>query len=265
MNIGALTDTVSTQWQAFLSYQNALLQSDVPLLNDINSYQTEHGGKHLRPLLLLLSAGACNNNDPHLPRLATMVELLHNASLMHDDVVDGDDTRRGVPSIQHRWNIRVALLTGDYYLARMIQVLNEVGEPEISQAVVATAATMAEGELLQQQFLLDGGKCDTETYLRIIERKTARLMQTCCEMGANRGDDTAKACLSQFGHAYGMAFQLRDDLDDQESEQLPWMPDSETIKQQLQCHCTQAREALLTLPETPYSDALMQLINTLAI
>lgn len=265
MTLSEITDSVAVQWQAFLTYQEAVLQSDVSLLNSINSYQAEHSGKHLRPLLLLLSAGASNNDSPHLARMATAVELLHNASLMHDDVVDNDDFRRGAASIQHRWNIRVALLTGDYYLARMIQVLNEVGDPAISKTVVATATAMAEGELLQQQLLLDGGSCDTDTYLRIIERKTARLMQTCCELGANRSDDTALDLLRQFGHHYGMAFQLRDDIDDRNDERLPWIPNSDTLRQLLQQHCDQAREALLALPATAQRDALMQLIKNLEI
>ena len=265
MTIKEITDTISNQWQSFLSCQKDVLQSDISLLNTINCYQAEHGGKHLRPLLLLLSAGASNNESPHLARMATMVELLHNASLMHDDVVDGDNTRRGVPSIQYRWNIRVALLTGDYYLARMIQLLNEVSNPTISQTVVATAVAMAEGELLQQQLLLDGGSGDTETYLRIIERKTARLMQTSCELGANRNDETSLSLLRKFGHNYGMAFQLRDDIDDRNDEQLPWIPDSGTLQQLLRQHCSQAREALTALPSTAQRDALMQLIKNLEI
>lgn len=265
MTINDIIDTVAAQWQAFLRYQKSVLQSDVTLLNLINDYQDEHSGKHLRPLLVLLSASATHSRDTHTAQLATAVELLHNASLMHDDVVDNDDFRRGAASIQHRWNIRVALLTGDYYLARMIQVLNEVGDPAISKIVVATATAMAEGELLQQQLLLDGGKCDTDIYLRIIERKTARLMQTCCELGTNRNDDTALNLLRQFGHNYGMAFQLHDDIDDSNDEQLPWMPDSDTLRQLLQQHCSQAREALLALPSTVQRDALMQLIKNLEI
>lgn len=265
MTVNEIADTVSAQWQSYLACRNAVLQSDVSLLNTVNGYQAEHGGKQLRPLLLLLSAGASRSNDPHLPQMATMVELLHNASLMHDDVVDGDNTRRGAPSIQHRWNIRVALLTGDYYLARMIQLLNEVGDPSVSQTVVATASAMAEGELLQQQLLLDGGSCDTGIYLRIIGRKTARLMQTSCELGANRGDNAAKTNLSLFGHAYGMAFQLRDDIDDHGKEQLPWMPSPDFLHKTLLEHCDRARRALLEISPSPQRDALMQLINNLEI
>ena len=265
MTFNEIIDTVAPQWQAYLSFQKGVLQSDVTLLNLINDYQDEHSGKHLRPLLVLLSAGATHNTDPHIAQLATAVELLHNASLMHDDVVDNDDFRRGAASIQHRWNIRVALLTGDYYLARMIQVLNEVGDPSLSKTVVATATAMAEGELLQQQLLLDGGSCDTDTYLRIIERKTSRLMQTCCELGANRSDNAAKTNLSLFGRAYGMAFQLRDDIDDHGKEQLPWMPSPDFLHKTLLEHCDRARRALLEISPSPQRNALMQLINNLEI
>lgn len=260
-----LMATVGTAWQEFETCLSTVLRSDVELLSSINSYHSAHGGKHLRPLLVLLSSGASGNTSPHTVRLATVVELLHSASLMHDDVVDDDDTRRGVPSVQRRWNIRVALLAGDYYLARMMQLLNEVDDRTISQTVVTTAATMAEGELMQQQLLLDGRRCDVETYLQIIDRKTARLMQTCCELGANRSDDTAAEQLRQFGHAYGMAFQLHDDIDDFNQEQLPWVPDIDTLKQQLQQYCTQALDALQNLKPSSYRDALIQLTLNLTI
>lgn len=260
-----LKATVGKAWQDFEACRSAVLQSDVALVDAINSYHQEHGGKHLRPLLVLLSAGASGNTSPHIARLATVVELLHNASLMHDDVVDGDDTRRGAPSVQRRWNIRVALLAGDYYLARMMQLLNEVNDGNIVQTVAATAATMAEGELLQQQLLLEGRGCDTETYLRIIDHKTARLMQTCCELGANRDDKPVLEQLRQFGHSYGMAFQLRDDIDDRHREQSPWIPDSDTLQQSLRSYCIQARDALRSLDPTPQRNALIQLTKNLEI
>ena len=260
-----LTAAAGTAWRDFEACRSTVLQSDVALVGDINGYQQEHGGKHLRPLLVLLSAGASDNPSPHTARLATVVELLHSASLMHDDVVDGDDMRRGVPSVQRRWNIRVALLAGDYYLARMMQLLNEVNDTTISQTVVSTAASMAEGELLRQQLLLEGQRCDTDTYLRIIDHKTARLMQTCCELGANREDKTVAERLRQFGHAYGMAFQLRDDIDDRNREQSPWIPDSDTLERELRTHCTQARDALQALAPSEQRDALIQLTKNLEI
>lgn len=263
MTFDDIKNTIAPQWKAFLSYQDALLQSDVTLVNTINDYLSVHGGKHLRPLLVLLAAGVSNNNNPQIPQLATVVELLHNASLMHDDVVDNDAIRRNAPSIQQKWNIRVALLTGDYYLARMIQVLNEINNSTITQTVVATATAMAEGELLQQQLLLNGGNCDTDAYLRIIEHKTAHLMQTSCVLGANQNNDAVKNHLQQFGYNYGMAFQIHDDINDSKDEKLPWIPERKTLERLLQQYCQQANNALLTLPSTTHQNALIQITNNL--
>lgn len=266
MTLNEIRDTVVSQWHAFESCYSSVLHSTVPLLNTINSYQAEHGGKHLRPLLVLLTAEATHSANPHTAQLATIVELLHSASLMHDDVVDNDETRRGAPSIQHRWNIRVALLTGDYYLARMMQLLDEVGDPHATQITIATAAAMSEGEMMQQQQLMSPSTtADLETYLKIIDLKTARLIQTCCVLGTHGGSMESRQWMESFGHAYGMAFQIRDDLDDLNHEHLPWIPSKKVLQQALQQHCQQARETLRPLSQSVFTTALEQLVKNLEI
>lgn len=266
MTISEIQHTIDTQWQAFRSCYDTVLQSPVALLNAINSHLANANGKHLRPLLLLLAAGATHNSDANVPQLAAAVELLHNASLMHDDVVDGDDTRRGAASVQHKWNIHVALLAGDYYLARMMHLLHKIDNPSATQTVIETATAMSEGELLQQQVLLQPpAQPDTDMYLQIIRLKTARLIQACCVLGAGKGAATPQRAMEQFGAAYGMAFQLRDDLDDRHKETAPWIPDGNCLRRALAEQCRQARSALQALEPSTHRNALEQLIKFIEI
>lgn len=266
MTLDEIKDTLGAQWQSFRACYDSVLQSAVPLLNSVNRYQSEHGGKHLRPLLVLLAANATHSPRTHTASLATAVELMHNASLMHDDVVDNDNLRRGAASIHSKWNVRVALLTGDYYLARMMQLLMEVGDKQVTQAAIATAAAMAEGELLQQQLLLSPPATPLmDDYLQIIRLKTARLIQTSCVLGTCSGDANDRNIMERFGEAYGMAFQIHDDLDDYGHEQLPWMPSATVLKQLLKQYCDQAHEALSELQPSVYQSALNQLVQNITV
>ena len=184
------------------------------LLQQVEQYVTARRGKMLRPRLTLLAAAKDGAGTERIRRtvlLATCVEMLHNASLLHDDVVDCADERRGQPSVNVRWNSRVAVLVGDYHLARVMELLDEVNEPEASRLVNQTVMAMVESELLQQE-VMAGLEMNEDIYLKIIDGKTARLFSMACAFGNPQYAD--------FGLHYGRLFQLRDDLAD--GEDTPW-------------------------------------------
>lgn len=215
----------------------ATLQSPVALVNEINDYLLARSGKQIRPLLVLLSAYAGHESlsqemlDQKI-ELAITMEMLHNSSLMHDDVVDESELRRGRESVRHRWSNKIAVLCGDYYLALVMEILNRLNDISISQAINNTVIEMTEGELLQQQ-VSRTTNLDEENYNSVIYKKTASLMATCCEIGY--------APLRDFGKHFGMAFQIRDDI-------MDYHPDAETGKPQ----GNDIRERKMTLPILKY-------------
>lgn len=227
---------------------NEHLQSDVTLIGDINHHIASHAGKELRPMLVLLSAGEQINENTI--RLAAAVEMLHNASLMHDDVVDCSDTRRGQPAVNNAWNNAIAVLCGDYYLARVMGIVSEIGDEESSKIINRTVVTMAQGELLQ----LSKHPCD---YYNVIYRKTASLMEACCELGCRK--------MKEFGRHFGMAFQLRDDWMDYEEEPSASKPSREELKIKMNEEMTLAQQCLNAQPTTPFVEALMNLTEAMYI
>ena len=224
------------------------LQSDVPLIGDINSHIASHVGKELRPMLVLLAAGEGINENTI--RMAAAMEMLHNASLMHDDVVDCSDTRRGQAAINNAWSNSIAVLCGDYYLARVMEIVSEVADKEATKIINRTVVTMAQGELQQ----LSGQKSD---YYDVIYRKTASLMKACCELG--RRD------MKEFGRHFGMAFQLRDDWMDYYEEPSASKPPREELKKRMKEEIDNALQCLEDQPTTIYSQALKDLVGELNI
>lgn len=191
-------------------YRRRLGQGAVELLRQVDGQLAISMGKMLRPRLVLLSTAILDENlvnDRRTILLATAAEMLHNASLLHDDVVDGSAERRGLPSVNSRWDNRTAILTGDYHLAQVMQIMEEVGDRNATQKLIETVIAMTTAELLQIEN--HNNVSEMGTYSRITCGKTARLMATCCAFGNPE--------LEQFGLHYGMAFQLRDDIDDNES------------------------------------------------
>lgn len=224
------------------------LQSEVALIGEINQHIANHAGKELRPLLLLLSAG--EKIDENSIRMASAMELLHNASLLHDDVVDRADTRRGQASVNQEWNNSIAVLCGDYYLAKVMELVDEVGSQEISKIINRTVVTMTQGELQQ----LSGRRSD---YYDIIYRKTASLMEACCEIGCPDMKD--------FGRHFGMAFQLHDDLMDYYEDANASIPTREELNKQMHKEIDLAIECLSQQSQTPYTHALEELSKLLII
>ncbi|MBP3762526.1 MAG: polyprenyl synthetase family protein [Bacteroidales bacterium] len=199
--------------QVRAEYLRRMTRGNGSLLQQVERYVADRTGKMLRPRLLLAAAasrGAGALEERRTLLMAVAVEMLHNASLLHDDVVDRADTRRGRPSVNAQWNNAVAVLVGDYHLVQLMQLLDEADDRQATRLVNSTVAAMVEGELLQQQLL--GGKALTEEdYLAVIDGKTARLFAAAALGNPACGD---------YGLHYGRLFQLLDDQADGEANRF---------------------------------------------
>ncbi len=250
VSLQQIQQPILTQLQAVSEIFHKQLHSGVTLLNGINGYNFKASGKLIRPTLLLLAAGTISTEKvchPDTLNLAAAMEMLHNSTLIHDDIVDDDDMRRNQESVKHRWGNAAAVLTGDFYLAQVMQLLCQSGDKKIIQQVGQTVVEMSEGELRQLSLHKEKTPITPEIYREILRCKTASLMSTCCAIG--------NPALKEFGEHYGLAFQLRDDINDHEE-----MPCSEEMLMQ---ELTAARECLAVIPESPYRTALSQLVDIL--
>ena len=222
-----------TQFEAFFSQT---LRADSEPMDSIMRYVGNSQGKRLRPILVLLSAKLFGEVNECTLRAATFVEMMHSATLIHDDVVDDADIRRGRASVKAQWDSRSAVLAGDYLLAKAMLLLNLPDDHRILQEMLLTSAAMSEGELIQnassqvpELMVVEPGQSTEgpagqpcEAYLEIITRKTATLMRACCTAGALSVDASPKDVnlIANFGLHFGILFQLRDDiLDGENTEQ----------------------------------------------
>ena len=171
------------------------------------------GGKRLRPALVLMAAKACNYNGDRGVNRAVAVELIHTASLIHDDVLDDADLRRGIPTINSRWGNRVSVLTGDHLYSKAVGILAEDGDLEVLRTVADTAGTMTDRETTEALCRHDANVTE-EKYVSIIAGKTASLMFCSCRIGAMLGEarNGEVEVLGEYGLNLGMAFQITDDL-----------------------------------------------------
>ena len=188
------------------------MRSIAPLIQEMGDYTFEGGGKRVRPLLVLLAARLCGYRGPRAIQIAGAAEFLHTATLVHDDVVDSAQLRRGRPSVYARFGPRFAVLAGDYLLATSSSMLVEDGNLDILAAYSDTIRKMAEGEVLQLTNSFDPDISES-LYLEVIGRKTATLLATAAESGAILGDVTRseRRAVREYGWQLGLAFQLVDD------------------------------------------------------
>ncbi len=191
------------------------MKSSVPLLDRITHYIVKRKGKQMRPMFVFLSAGLCGNLNETSHRAATLIELLHTATLVHDDVVDDSNERRGFFSLNALWKNKIAVLVGDYLLSKGLLLSVEHKDFELLGIVSEAVRVMSEGELMQIEKArrLD---ISEEIYFEIIRQKTASLIASCCAGGAcSAGASQATIQrMHQFGEAIGIAFQIKDDLFD---------------------------------------------------
>ncbi len=200
----------------------AAMASEVVPMDDMMRYVNGTRGKRLRPRLTFLSAKLFGETNDVTLRTALFVELFHNATLIHDDVVDDSDMRRGQPSVKAKWNNQAAVLAGDFLLSKALIHLSHPLDQPILKEMLQTAIAMTEGELVQVVAPLREAK--VSEYLEIIERKTARLIRSCCVGGALsvHASEAAVNKIGDFGLHLGLVFQMRDDiLDDDMPEITP--------------------------------------------
>lgn len=209
----AIALPIAGHLESFNEVFRASVRSPVGLVDLVVKYLLRQKGKQVRPILVLLGAEVSGGVNQRSYRGATLVEILHTATLIHDDVVDEADTRRGFPSINAVWKNKVAVLMGDYLLSRGLLLSLEAGDFEFLRITSTAVRRMSEGELHQIQ---KSRKMDTDepAYLRIIGDKTASLLATCCEIGAVSAteDPARRSAMKEYGENVGLAFQIRDDL-----------------------------------------------------
>lgn len=210
-----------------------------PLIGEISSHLIGSGGKRLRPLLTLAAAKICGYQGELNIHLAATVEFIHTATLLHDDVVDESEKRRGSSSVNILWNNSSSVLVGDYLFARSFQLMTETGRLDVLETLSNASANIAEGEVLQLSASEDI-TTDEEVYYKIIRGKTAALFSASTEVGAMLADadkDTIKA-LASYGDALGVCFQIVDDI-------LDFVGDGDKVGKNLG---DDFRERKLTLP-----------------
>jgi octaprenyl-diphosphate synthase len=197
----------------------ARLASDVVLINQIAEHIVGGGGKRLRPMLVLLAAKACGYSGRHHVLLAAVVEFIHTATLLHDDVVDESDLRRGRKTANALWGNAASVLVGDFLYSRSFQMMVEVDDMRVMRILADATNRIAEGEVLQL-LNIHNPDVDEAAYLRVIERKTAVLFAAATRLGALLGGvpEAREEALAQFGLNLGFAFQIADDVLDYVSD-----------------------------------------------
>jgi octaprenyl-diphosphate synthase len=209
------------------------LNSNVPLLDKILHYIVKRKGKQMRPMFVFLSGKLFGDVNESSFRAASLIELLHTATLVHDDVIDDANMRRGFFSINALWKNKIAVLVGDYLLSQGLLMSLENQEYDLLQIVSKAVKEMSEGELLQIE---KARKLDIEedVYFEIIRQKTATLIAACCACGAvaAKQDKETVERMRKFGELIGIAFQMKDDLFDYYNEDLIGKPTGIDIKEQ---------------------------------
>jgi len=228
------------------------LASDVVLINQVAEYIVSAGGKRLRPMLLLLAAGALGHRGPDAHQLAAVVEFIHTATLLHDDVVDESDLRRGRRTANAVWGNAASVLVGDFLYSRSFQLMVELERMPVMRILADTTNRIAEGEVLQ---LLHVRNPDTDeaAYLRVIERKTAVLFAAATRLGAllAGADADTEQRLHDYGLNLGYAFQIADDV-------LDYASDAETLGKNLGDDLAEGKATLPLIHAIRHSGADVQ-------
>lgn len=191
------------------------MTSDVPMIPELAGYLIAAGGKRIRPLLTLACADLCGDPSDNPQKLAAAVEFIHTATLLHDDVVDGSDKRRGKPAANAVFGNQASVLVGDFLFARAFELMVETDNLQALNTLARASSVITEGEILQMSLIGDM-QVTEDQYFKIIEAKTAALFSASCEVApilTNRPQNDI-AAFRAYGHALGMAFQIVDDIMD---------------------------------------------------
>lgn len=189
------------------------LNSSSHLINDASLHLLQAGGKRIRPVFVLISAKFGQYNIDQVKNIAVPLELIHSASLVHDDVIDDSDLRRGRHTVKAQWNNRVAMYTGDFIFARALEYVTSIENPRVHQILAKTMVEICNGEVIQIEDKFRNNQ-NIKDYFRRIKRKTALLIESSCELGAvvSGLDDKNVRHLKQFGYFVGMSYQIVDDI-----------------------------------------------------
>ena len=229
MDINIIREHLEPDWSKVSERIQTVLSSDIELLNATNKSILSHSGKQMRPMLALLMARACSGGKVTEAsiRYAASSELLHNATLLHDDVADGSEQRRGVPTIMSLMGPSVSVLIGDYWLVKAMELIlgDEGSDTRVIKIFSKTLSDLAEGEMLQLQ-KAQKGDTDQQDYLRIIYNKTASLFEAACLSAAvsvGASEQFEKAA-KDYAVALGLAFQIKDDILDYDGSEAVGKP-----------------------------------------
>ena len=219
VSLEEIRSIVSEEWSLLDQEIEKQLSSDIQLINNISQYIVNSGGKRIRPLIVLLSARACGASDlDRIVKAAAMIEFIHTATLLHDDVVDNSDSRRGIKTAHQSFGNESTILVGDFLYSRAFQIMVQINHMGIMEVMSDATNTIAEGEVLQ---LINSGnpKINKEQYLEVIYRKTGKLFEAAMVVGGllSNQSQTVVTTLQLFGKELGMAYQIVDDVLDYSS------------------------------------------------
>lgn len=221
MSLASITALVQDELHLVNALIRARLTSQVKEVELIAHYLIEAGGKRIRLIVTLLSARACGLNDSSMISMATIIEFIHSATLLHDDVVDGSTLRRGRPTANHVWDNPSAVLVGDFLYTRAFQMMVELNSLSVMRILADATNAIAEGEVLQltHRFAPDVTEA---RYLNVIALKTAKLFEAATELGAVLAgeSESCQKSLASYGYHLGVAFQLVDDLLDYQAGEV---------------------------------------------
>jgi octaprenyl-diphosphate synthase len=230
--ITEIKSPVAAEMELFEKKFRDSMKSSVPLLDKITQYIVRRKGKQMRPMFVFLSAKLCGGVNDSTYRAAALIELLHTATLVHDDVVDDSNMRRGFFSVNALWKNKIAVLVGDFLLSRGLLLSIDNNDFHLLKIVSEAVREMSEGELLQIE---KARRMDIAepVYFEIIRQKTASLISSCCMSGAASANDDVEVQkkMHQFGELTGIAFQIKDDLFDYGSEKDIGKPTGIDIKE----------------------------------
>ena len=210
-----ITEPIFDDIKLFEKEFREALSSEVRLINLVGKYIIRHKGKHIRPILTLLASRVCGQPNLNSYKAAAMIELLHIATLIHDDVVDEAEKRRGFLSINRIWKNKISILMGDFIFSKALIKMVGLKDFAALQLIADTAEKLAAGEILQIEKSLTRSMTE-EVYYQMIYKKTASLISTSCELGAitSTGEKNDRKAMITYGTKLGMAFQIKDDLFD---------------------------------------------------
>jgi len=215
INLKNISESISFEMKEFKIAYRESMRTDIFLINRISGYMSTRYGKMLRPRLILLSAKLFGPTNKDTISSAVLVELLHAATLIHDDIVDRAEYRRGIPAVHSIWKNKISVLMGDFLFSRALSNLVRLRNYDALDVLSKTAERMSKGELLQMEKNRSNGM-DEETYFKMISDKTASLFSASCEMGTLTTTNSVehREAMALYGEHLGIAFQLKDDLFD---------------------------------------------------